>query len=211
MEILINERAGGIVRLHIHFPGITTASLMIQQGWQPEEKYIVRQMKGGTMKYLLLILLLGAILVISGCSDKSQDPVVTAALTTPSRASTPVVTTAVTTILTPEPTPVASAPRKITDGFWCRDTTINIDKASTDIRECFQFFPDGTYKWGYSPGRAMGKSPSCPGDPALKCTYFLNAKGQYQVMGGYYYTLSGDELIDPHDPPYFLWSSSGIP
>lgn len=161
------------------------------------------------MKYLVLIFFLAAVLVTAGCSDKSQDAVVTAALTTPAPA--PVATTAVTTMRTPEPAPVTSAVRTITDGFWCRETTINIDKASTDIRECYQFFPDGTYKWGYAPGRAMGKSPSCPGDPALQCTYFVNAKGQYQVMGGYYYTLSGNELIDPHDPPYFLWSSTGIP
>jgi hypothetical protein len=87
---------------------------------------------------------------------------------------------------------------------------MNIGKAPTNVRECYQFFSDGTFNWGYSPGRIMGKSPSC-WSPNVKCEYSLNAKGQYEVQGGYIYTLSGDILIDPHDPPYFARSSTGIP
>ena len=99
----------------------------------------------------------------------------------------------------------------ITDGFWCRDTTMNIGKASTDVRECYQFFEDGTYRWGYQPGWPMGKSTSCPGDPNEPCRYFLNGRGQYEVEGGYAYTISGISLIDPHNPPYYTWSETGIP
>jgi hypothetical protein len=88
---------------------------------------------------------------------------------------------------------------------------MNIGKAPTAVTECYQFFPDMTYKWGYSPGRPMGKSLSCSGDPSAKCVYAFNAKGQYEVEGGYAYTLSGDTLIDPHNPPYFTRSSTGIP
>jgi hypothetical protein len=120
------------------------------------------------------------------------------------------ITRVVTPIPTPAPTPIPTIQRKITDGFWCRDTTINIGKAPTNVRECYQFLSDGTFKWGYSPGYPMGKSPSC-WSPNVKCEYSLNANGKYEVQGGYFYTLSGDTLIDPHNPPYFKWSSTGIP
>jgi hypothetical protein len=110
------------------------------------------------------------------------------------------------------PIPAATwEPINITEGFWCRDTTMNIGKASTDVRECYQFFDDGTYRWGYQPGWPMGKSTSCPGDPSEPCRYFLNGRGQYEVEGGYDYTLSGISLIDPHNPPYYTWSETGIP
>jgi uncharacterized lipoprotein NlpE involved in copper resistance len=168
-------------------------------------------MKGGNMKYLIFILLLVTALVTTGCVNKNQDTAIPPTDTTTLPLSTPEITTALTTIQTPESTPIPPSERKITDGFWCRDTTRNIGKDPTDVRECYQFFTDGTYTWGYSPGRAMGKSLSCSGDPGAKCEYSFNANGQYEVEGGYFYTLSGDALIDPHDPPYFIWSSTGIP
>jgi len=111
----------------------------------------------------------------------------------------------------PAPTPAAAASRKITDGFWCRDTTMNIGKAPTKVKECYQFFPDGTYKWGYTPGWPMGKSLSCSGSKEAQCEYSINANGKIEVQGGYSYTLSGYQLIDPHDPPYFTWTATGIP
>jgi hypothetical protein len=165
----------------------------------------------GIMKYLLFILLLVTALVTTGCVNNNQDTGITPAQTTPSDLSTPAITTAVTTIQTPAPTPVPLAERKITDGFWCRETTMNIGKAPTDVKECYQFFSDGTYKWGYSPGWTMGKSLSCSGAQDAKCEYSFNAKGHYEVQGGYSYMLSGDTLIDPHDPPYFQWTPAGIP
>jgi hypothetical protein len=88
---------------------------------------------------------------------------------------------------------------------------MNIGKAPTDVKECYQFFPDGTYKWGYSPGWPMGKSLSCSGSADAKCVYSLNPNGKIEVQGGYSYTVSGDALIDPHDPPYFIRTASGIP
>jgi len=109
---------------------------------------------------------------------------------------------------------VAPAPtiqRTITDGFWCRATTINIGKAPTDVKECYQFFSDGTFKWGYLPGWPMGKSPSCSGEMNAKCMYSLNSAGKYEVQGGYIFTKSGDYLIDAHNPPYYRWTASGIP
>jgi hypothetical protein len=118
--------------------------------------------------------------------------------------------TAQSTIQTSTPTPIPTLRDKITDGFWCRDTTINIGKAPTNVRECYQFFSDGTFKWGYAPGYPMGKSPSCWA-PNVQCIYSLNSKGQYEVSGGYFYTLSGDTLIDPHDPPYFTRSLTANP
>ena len=99
---------------------------------------------------------------------------------------------------------------KITDGFWCRETTKNIGKAPTEVRECYQFLSDGTFRWGYSPGYLMGKSPSCWA-PNVECEYSILSNGRYEVQGGYIYTLSENILIDPMDPPYFLWSPSGIP
>ena len=168
------------------------------------------------MKYVLLVVLLVAVLITAGCANKNQDTgVVHSPATTivpvstiPSTSPAPTVTT---TIQTPAPTPVLPLQRNITDGYWCRDTTMNIGKAPTEVKECYQFFTDGTYKWGYSPGQSMGKSPSCPGSPGEKCKYSFNAKGMYEVEGGYSYTLSGDYLIDPHDPPYFIWNAKGIP
>lgn len=164
---------------------------------------------------LTIVLLCVAFVFAAGCSGQTAPPV-----STPVPATTmpvPVATTLLhpatvpaTTMQTPVPSPIPIIKDKITDGFWCRDTTMNLGKAPTDVRECYQFFPDGTFKYGYSPGRLMGKSPSCS-SPNIKCEYSLNAKGQYEVQGGYFYTLSGDLLIDPHDPPYFIRSSTGIP
>ena len=166
------------------------------------------------MKYLLLIVLMVAVLVTAGCTGGNQTPAVTptpqtvpvTVLVTP----TPPVTT-VTPAMMVTLVPDTPAERKITDGYWCRDTTMNIGTASTEVTECYRFFPDGTYNWGYSPGWLMGKSRSCSGDPRVKCTYVFNAKGQYEVEGGYSFTLMGDSLVDAHDPPYFLWSAAGIP
>ena len=161
-----------------------------------------------------LLLLLAILLMSSGCSAPSgqngpaqTSPLMTTTITT---LPTPVPTTIPTTIPTPLPTPAAPAERKITDGYWCRDTTINIGNANTEITECYQFLPDGTFRWGYSPGRPMGKSQSCEA-PNIRCEYSLNADGRYEVQGGFLYTLSGDQLIDPHDPPYFTYSVQGIP
>jgi hypothetical protein len=165
------------------------------------------------MRYLLFLVLLVTLLITAGCTGGNQKSAVTstqtAAPATPTPATPP--TTVITTTPTPSPTPVVPAERKITDGYWCRDTTMNLGKAPTGVRECYQFFSDGTYKWGYAPGHAMGKSPSCPGEMTAKCEYFINAKGHYEVQGGYSYVLSGDTLNDPHDPPYFRWSPAGIP
>jgi hypothetical protein len=120
------------------------------------------------------------------------------------------ITRVITPIPTPIPTPFTTYAPKITDGFWCRFTTKNIGKDPTDVTECYQFFTDGTFKWGYSPGYPMGKSPSC-WSPDVKCVYSYNSNGKYEVQGGYSYTLSGINLIDPHDPPYFVWRATGIP
>lgn len=169
------------------------------------------------MKHLLVIVLLVVFLFAAGCGNKSQDTVVTPSEVTtkvPVKASTkePQTTkTVITKTQTTAPTPVKIIEPNITGGFWCRDTTINIEKASTRVTECFQFFDDGTYKWGYSPGKPMGKSPSCSGAPNEKCKYSLNAQGKYEVEGGYSYKLDGVYLIDPHDPPYFIWTETGIP
>ena len=165
------------------------------------------------MRYLLFLVLLVAMLITAGCTGGNQKPAVTptpqviyvTVLVTPTPTATP------TTAATAVPTPATPAQRNITDGFWCRDTTINIGKAPTDVTECYQFFTDGTYKWGYSPGYPMGKSRSCSGDPNEPCNYSLGPDGQYDIEGGYSFTLSGDLLYDPHDPPYFKWSETGIP
>jgi hypothetical protein len=98
----------------------------------------------------------------------------------------------------------------ITEGYWCRKTTMNIGKAPTDVMECYQFFTDGTFQWGYSPGRPMGKSLSCWA-PDVKCDYSFKANGHYEVEGGYSFTLSGQALYDPLDPPSYAWSPTGIP
>jgi len=164
-----------------------------------------------TYPVFVIMLLCGAVVFTTGCTGQT---------TPPGSTSVPGTTTSVlvtTTLLTPDTAPATTAqtptPKmqdKITDGFWCRDTTMNIGKAPTNVKECYQFFDDGTFRWGYSPGWLMGKSPSCPA-PDAKCGYTLNPDGRYEVQGGYFYTLSGDTLIDPHDPPYFTRSSTGIP
>ena len=161
------------------------------------------------------LLLLSAIILVScGCSAPSgqnppaqTSPPMTTMITT---IATPVPTTIPTTISTPVPPPATPAERKITDGYWCRKTTINIGNAPTEITECYQFLPDGTFRWGYSPGWPMGKSRSCQA-PNVQCEYTLKADGRYEVQGGYLYKLTGDQLVDPHDPPYFTYTATGIP
>jgi hypothetical protein len=160
--------------------------------------------------FISLLILVGIFLICAGCSappaQKQPTPSPTTLVTTMTTIPTPVPTT----ISTPIPTPTPPKQRQITDGYWCRKTTINIGNAPTEIRECYQFSPDGTFKWGYSPGYPMGKSRSCSA-PNVKCEYSLNPNGKYEVQGGYFYTLSGDQLVDPHDPPYFTYSANGIP
>ena len=163
---------------------------------------------------LSLLLLLALLLAGSGCSAPSgqnqpaqPSPPVTTVITTP---PTPVPTPVPTTISTPVPPPATPEERKITDGYWCRRTTINIGNANTDITECYQFLEDGTFRWGYSPGRPMGKSQSCEA-PNIRCEYRLTTDRQYELQGGYFLTLSGDQLVDPHDPPYFTYTTKGIP
>jgi hypothetical protein len=168
-------------------------------------------MKGGNMNHLLYSLLLVTALVTTGCIENTRNDGTSPVGTTTVPFSTPAIITTSTTFQLPELTPIPYAERTITDGFWCRDTTMNIRKAPTNVRECYRFFPDGTYTWGYNPGWPMGKSPSCPGDPDIKCQYMFNARGQYEIEGGYSYTFTGTALIDPHDPPYLLWSPTGIP
>lgn len=172
------------------------------------------------MKYLLVTLFLVALLITAaGCANKEDAGSVPSRTITKTPVPTPTQTpkTTKTTIMvttktkTTVPTPVQTVQPGISEGFWCRETTMNIGKAPTEVTECFQFFDDGTYKWGYSPGKPMGKSPSCSADPNEKCKYSLNAQGRYEVEGGYSYTLTGVNLIDPHDPPYFLWRETGIP
>lgn len=168
-----------------------------------------------TYSGLVVVLLCVAFFFTIGCTSQTA-PTGSApvpATTTPVTVATtllPSTTVPATTMQTPTPTPIPTIRDKITDGFWCRDTTMNIGKAPTNVRECYQFLSDGTFKWGYSPGYLLGKSPSC-WSPNVKCEYSLNAKGQYEVAGGYFFTLSGDTLIDPHNPPYFTRSSTGIP
>ena len=182
----------------------------------------MRAMVTISLVFLLVLSMSGAGCMFELNSDRSASATKTPAAIqktpTPAPAKTAVPAKTATTIKTPVPrgtpvpVPVATwEPVAITDGFWCRDTTMNIGKAATDVRECYRFFEDGTYLWGYQPGRPMGKSMSCPGDPAEPCRYFLNGRGQYEVEGGYAYTISGIALIDPHNPPYYIWSETGIP
>jgi hypothetical protein len=164
---------------------------------------------------LVTVLICATFVFTCGCTGQTAPSGSPPVSETPTRV---VVTTTVlppatalpTTIQTPAPTPLPAKQDKITDGFWCRDTTRNIGKASTSVRECYKFFPDGTFAWGYSPGKVMGKSPSCWA-PDVNCTYSLTANGQYEISGGYFFTLSGDFLVDPHDQPYFSRSFTGIP
>ena len=159
----------------------------------------------------LTFLILGTLL-ISGCTNTGSTSVTptpqiiyVTVLVTPTPTPTP------TDVITPAPTLISALKHNFTDGFWCRDKTLNVGKAPKDVRECYKFFSDGTFKWGYSPGKLMGKSPSCSGDPNANCSYSINPTGQIEVEGGYAFILSGDTLVDPHDPPHFTWSSTGIP
>jgi hypothetical protein len=168
-----------------------------------------------TYSGFVIVLLCVGFVFITGCTNQTTatgSPSVSETIKPVSVTTTlmsPTITQSIT-IQTPAPTPIPIIRNKITDGFWCRDTTMNIGKAPTNVRECYQFFTDGTFKWGYSPGYPLGKSPSC-WSPDVNCTYSLNAKGQYEIAGGYSFTLSGDILVDPHNQPYFSRSSTGIP
>jgi len=159
----------------------------------------------------IFIVLVTGMCLMSGCIRR---PVSSGVAGDPAMPAGPRSTTPVIMIITTMETPAPDIPliqHKITDGFWCRDNSMNVGTALTNVRECYQFFPDGTYKWGYSPGWPMGKSPRCSGDPNAKCEYSVNPEGRYEVQGGYAFTLSGDTLTNPRDNPPFIWSSTGIP
>jgi hypothetical protein len=167
-------------------------------------------MKNRRITECLTFLIIGTLL-ISGCTNTGSPKAAatpTPQITYVTVRVTPTPTPTVT--ITPAPTPVPTILHNFTNGFWCRYKTLNIGKAPTDVRECYKFFSDGTFEYGYSPGKPMGKSQSCSGDPNAKCTYSINPAGQYELEGGYTFILSGDTLTDPHDPPYFRWSSTGI-
>jgi hypothetical protein len=160
----------------------------------------------------ILLLLCALFIFTTGCTSQTAPSGSTNVpeTTAPVRVTTPLVTPAPPTLQTPEPTPVPAPWENLTNGFWCRNTTVNIGKVSTDVRQCYQFLPDGTFRWGYDPGYPMGRSPSCR-SPDIRCEYAQTADGRYEVQGGYFYTLSENALIDPHDPPYYIWSATGIP
>jgi hypothetical protein len=199
------------------FPSILSFSLTrpSQKNIEPNNYHDVKItyiMK--TDSVLVIILICVTFVFTSGCTGQTAPAgsIPTSDISTRVTVTTTVlpITAPPTTIQTPAPTPLPEKHDKITDGFWCRDKTMNIGKASKNVRECYKFSPDGTFTWGYSPGRLMGKSPSCWA-PDVNCTYSLTANGQYEISGGYFFTLSGDILVDPHDQPYFSRSSTGIP
>ena len=133
---------------------------------------------GGILVILVLATVIGVAMLATGNEpvQNKTGPVQPAGTTPIPNEKTPgvvsTVTSQATTNLpvsaTPAPIPVPVVSRNISDGFWCRDTTMNISKAPTDVKECYQFFPDGTYKWGYSHGWPMGKSLSCSGSADAK-------------------------------------------
>lgn len=166
--------------------------------------------------FLSCLLAIAVLTVMAGCITINPNGAGSAATTratvqkTPAKTPVPVTTTAATVLAT-VPTAVPVTEHAITDGFWCRERYLNIGKAPTSVRECYRFFDDGTYLYGYDPGKPMGKSASCSGDPKAKCGYFITDTGLYELAGGYFFTKSGDLLIDPHDPPYFERTETGIP
>ncbi|MDD1683456.1 MAG: zinc ribbon domain-containing protein [Methanoregula sp.] len=171
------------------------------------------------LKVIFMVLIIGAVvgvLYVLGTAGSALIPAPSPAAAVPTTAQ-PVsaagnyATPDLVRVVTSAPASAPTTDSKLTDGYWCRNSRINVGKAPADVIECYQFFPDGTYKWGYSPGWPMGKSPACPGSPDIKCTYSLNWKGQIEVAGGLYFTVSGDTLVNPRDPPYFTRTAAGIP
>jgi predicted nucleic acid-binding Zn ribbon protein len=166
------------------------------------------------LKVLFLVLIIGAVVVVLyvlGTAGSALIPAPSPANVVPTTAQPVAEVPAPVMSATPAPAPAPTLDSTLTSGYWCRNSRINIGKAPADVIECYRFFADGTYTWGYSPGWPMGKSPGCPGSPEAKCTYSLNAKGQIEVQGGYYFTLSGDTLMNTRDPPYFIRTPAGIP
>jgi hypothetical protein len=110
------------------------------------------------------------------------------------------------------PTPTPSIQHQITDGYWCRDTTMNNNGVNTNVKDCFQFFPDGTLARGFYPVESMTKYCTNINNVISNCLkWSINSQGQYIVPGNYVFTLNDNTLTSAGDYPPFTWSSQGIP
>jgi hypothetical protein len=164
------------------------------------------------MKPILITLLLIGLIIISGCSG-SKNATDSASPTSPSKTNPPLVS--------PNPVSATHSPtaqHNITDGYWCRNSRARIQEVETEGRQCIQFFPDGTWATGFSPGIPMHKTDDhkCQeqaGQKIRDCDlkWSINSKGQFNT-GGEAFTLSGDTIRSDSDYiAIFDWSPSGIP
>jgi hypothetical protein len=160
--------------------------------------------KVSSVKIILLLVIVAVL--ISGCAigDGERDYAMSHMTPTDVKSSQ----------ITPSPT----TQHNITDGFWCRNSRARIQEVETEGRQCTQFFPDGTWAIGFSPGIPMHKTDNHKcleqmGQKNQDCglKWSINSKGQYDI-GGEALTLSGDTLTSDSDViTVFNWSPSGIP
>ena len=98
-----------------------------------------------------------------------------------------------------------------TEGFWCRDVALYDSGVRSMTRECYQFYPDGTYATGFThTSRGMVKSWNCATKTDCSSSKWTALPGdRYQVFEGTF-TWYGDRIyLYPFDAT-FLWSPAGV-
>lgn len=169
----------------------------------------------------IVILVLGAPFALNEYSKWQEREQINRILNQPIIVEKP--TTQVKTIISTIPTPTPPPQHKITDDYWCRNTLMSVNDVNKNVKDCYQFFSNGSYTHGDNAypefhypmaqlyvnchtvvNKDLTTEQACDLDK-----WKVNSKGEYEIWMKTF-TLKGDTLtIAGEDPPY-TWSSTGI-
>lgn len=121
-----------------------------------------------------------------------------------------------TTTSTPvkTPTPIrsptqSSSKHQLTEGYWCLESIWKTDSGNRPIRDCYQFFSDGSMATGTSDAKTMIRVNYCTNNNV--CSYNawkIDSNGQYIIMDQIC-TFTGHSISCPGFNPH-TWSATGV-
>jgi hypothetical protein len=166
-----------------------------------------------TKRYDITVYVLGFPSVKTGISKYEFDTykqTYCRASTNQPTSTTPLKTT-ITTIRTPTPSPT----HKITDGYWCLNSEWDVSGQRKMVKDCYQFFSDGSYKIGdtSSGGTSMVRPrKNCHAVWSEACGYWswsINSKGEV-VLTGADTDVNNLGIFNGYNLGFYSWSSTGL-
>jgi hypothetical protein len=110
------------------------------------------------------------------------------------------------TVITTKPTPTPTIQHKITDGYWCQNSIMGVEgKGTQNVKECYQFFSDGSY--------THGNSLDTPMKGVSGWSWRVDSYGNYQIWG---YNSNGVPMLteiwtlNDNKLGSYSWSSTGL-